>query len=72
MLTCAAGSNMGGAVVTDPALCEAPDDDNRCPANTDLAGVYVANPATDCDIFETCPPDSQIAGAIVTDLTCVT
>ena len=39
---------MTGAVVTDPLLCEAPNDANKCPAETDLAGVYVDNPPEDC------------------------
>ena len=45
---------MGGAVVTDPLLCQAPNDNNKCPADTDLKGVYVMNTDSDCNIFATC------------------
>ena len=47
---CPEDTNMASAFVLDLALCEAPDDDNLCAADTDLAGVYVNNPEEDCDI----------------------
>ena len=55
---------MGGAVVTDVALCEAPDDDNKCPIGSDLENVYVMTPATDCDIFEECVAGDPIFSAL--------
>ncbi|HTH23028.1 MAG TPA: hypothetical protein VL854_12495, partial [Nitrososphaeraceae archaeon] len=64
LFTCPPNSNMGGAVVTDLALCEAPDDDNKCPIDTDLAGVYVTNPDTDCTIFEECVSGDPIFSAL--------
>ena len=51
---------MTGAIVTDPLLCEAPNDDNICPANTDLEGVYVNNSPEDCNIFATCTAASPL------------
>jgi hypothetical protein len=66
---CPAGTNNAGAIVTDLILCQAPNNLNRCPANTDLEGVYVNNIGTDCNIFARCPAGSNLgAGAIVTDL----
>jgi YVTN family beta-propeller protein len=55
---------MAGAVVTDLDLCEAPNDNNICGPTTDLAGVYVDDPDTDCDIFETCEPGNPICSAL--------
>jgi hypothetical protein len=58
---CPAGSNLGeGANVTDLLLCQAPNDDNLCPADTELAGVYVDNPPADCNVFATCPAGSAL------------
>ncbi len=54
LTTCPAGTNNAGALVTNATLCEAPNDDNICPAFTDLEGVYVEDPTTDCTIFATC------------------
>ena len=51
---------MAGAVVTDPLLCEAPNDANVCPALTDLEGVYANNTDTDCNIFATCAFNSPL------------
>ncbi|MDF2736659.1 MAG: hypothetical protein K0S93_515 [Nitrososphaeraceae archaeon] len=47
----AEGSNpaMVGLNVTALPLCEAPNNDNICPEDTDLAGVFVNDTATDCD-----------------------
>ncbi|HSF49858.1 MAG TPA: hypothetical protein VLA74_03780, partial [Nitrososphaeraceae archaeon] len=60
-----------GAVVTDPQLCNAATPAELCPDDTDLAGVWVTDADTDCDVEGvttfTCPDDSQIPGAIVTD-----
>ena len=47
---CPADSNLPGANVTDLRLCDAPNDANICPDETDLGGVYVNNTATDCDL----------------------
>jgi hypothetical protein len=46
---CGTDTNMAGAFVTDEDLCAAPDDDNLCTSG-DLVGVYVNNPATDCEL----------------------
>jgi len=50
---------MTGALVTDLALCEAPNTANICPDTTDLAGVYVNSTATDCDISIATNPQAQ-------------
>ena len=50
LTTCSAGTNNAGALVTNATLCEAPNDDNICPALTDLEGVYVEDPTTDCNL----------------------
>ena len=52
--------NDAGALITDPVLYEAPNDDNICPAGTDLEGVYVTDPTTDCNIFATCTATSPL------------
>ena len=44
------GGPMEGAVVTDDDLCEAPNSANVCPTNSDLPGVYVMDPLTQCNI----------------------
>ena len=46
---CESGPNKG-AIVTDIRLCQAPNDANKCPAETDLEGVYVNDITTDCDL----------------------
>jgi hypothetical protein len=51
---------MTGAVVTDLDLCQAPNDANICPDDSDLGGVYANNTSTDCDIFATCLADSPL------------
>ena len=51
-------------ITTDLDFCDAPGDANICGATTDLAGVYVANPVTDCDIFETCEAPDPICSAV--------
>jgi hypothetical protein len=48
---CGDDTNMAGAFVIDEQLCAAPDDDNLCTTG-ELAGVYVNDPTTDCDIPE--------------------
>ena len=45
------GGQMEGAIVTDEILCQAPNSDNKCPQNSDLPGVYVMNPDTQCQIL---------------------
>ena len=60
LTTCSAGTNNAGALVTNATLCEAPNDDNICPALTDLEGVYVEDPTTDCNIFATCLAESPL------------
>jgi len=47
---CPGGTNNAGALVTNTTLCEAPNNDNICPLNTDLEGAFVDDPATDCDV----------------------
>ncbi|MDR4512955.1 MAG: hypothetical protein MRJ93_14770 [Nitrososphaeraceae archaeon] len=64
LVECAAGTNNAGAVVTDERLCQAPNDQNKCPLNTDLANVYVMNPDTDCNIFESCVAGDPIFNAL--------
>jgi hypothetical protein len=106
LVECPIGSENAGALTTNLTFCDAPGDANICGPTTDLAGVYVANIATDCNIFdecvsgdpiftalppgsadfqvvdeticqltvpegielETCPPGTNLAGAVVTDL----
>ena len=51
LFQCDLDTPMGGAIVTDPVLCQAPNNNNKCPAGTDLAGAYVMDPASDCNIF---------------------
>jgi hypothetical protein len=66
---CGTGTNNVGAVVTDPVLCEAPNNGDRCVIGTDLEGVYVNDRSTDCNIFPRCPIGSNLgAGAQVTDI----
>ena len=60
LIPCPADTNNAGALVTNATLCEAPNDDNICPADTDLENVYVNNPPDDCDIFETCQAGSPL------------
>src|SRR5215211_9515158 len=60
ILQCGPETNNAGANVTDLRLCEAPNDANICPAGTDLEGVYVTDPTTECDIFATCQFDSPL------------
>ena len=53
LFTCVAGPGVNpdlvGANVTDLRLCEAPTSPSICPADTDLAGVFVNRTTTDCD-----------------------
>jgi len=60
ILQCGPETNNAGANVTDLRLCEAPNDANICPAGTDLEGVYVTDPTTECDIFATCDAGSPL------------
>src|SRR5215211_7527115 len=64
LIQCPAGTNNAGALVTNATLCEAPNDANICPAATDLEGVYVTDPATECEIFDICPFDSPLGQAL--------
>src|SRR5215211_319261 len=64
ILQCGPETNNAGANVTDLRLCEAPNDANICPAATDLEGVYVTDPATECDIFAICEFDSPLGQAL--------
>ena len=66
LIPCAAGTNNAGALVTDERLCQAPNDQNKCPPGSDLENVYVMNPDLDgaCDIFEECEPDDPIFSAL--------
>ena len=64
LVVCDLDTPMGGAVVTDPLLCQAPNDDNKCPADTDLEGVYVMDTASDCNIFATCDAGTPLGIAL--------
>ena len=64
LFQCDLDTPMGGAIVTDPALCQAPNDSNKCPAGTDLAGAYVMDPASDCNIFATCDAGTKLGIAL--------
>ena len=57
---CGPDTNNAGANVTDLRLCQATNDANLCPALTDLEGVYVEDPTTDCNIFATCLAESPL------------
>jgi hypothetical protein len=61
---CPAGTENAGALTTDLDFCDAPGDANICGPTTDLAGVYVANTATDCNIFEECVAGDPIFTAL--------
>ena len=41
LFICDLDTPMGGAIVTDEQLCQAPNSDNKCPSDSDLEGVYV-------------------------------
>ena len=64
LVVCDLDTPMGGAVVTDPLLCQAPNDNNKCPADTDLEGVYVMDTASDCNIFATCDAGTALGKAL--------
>ena len=70
LFTCELDTLMGIAggdsavIVTDPLLCQSPNDGNKCPAETDLAGVYVSNIASDCNIFTTCDAGTPLGMAL--------
>ena len=40
-------------------MCQAPNDANICPNDTDLAGVYANNTITDCDLTISANPQAQ-------------
>ena len=63
---CDEDTPMAGAVVTDPLLCQAPNDDNKCPSGTDLAGVYIMGPVSEeaCNIFATCDAGTKLGIAL--------
>jgi hypothetical protein len=62
--TCPLDTPMGGAMVTDLLLCQAPNDANKCPMGTDLEGVYVMTPESDCNIFEECQAGTPLGMAL--------
>ena len=64
VFVCDLDTPMSGAVVTHPLLCQAPNDDNKCPADTDLEGTYVMNPASDCNIFAMCDAGTALGKAL--------
>ncbi|MGD1837220.1 MAG: FG-GAP-like repeat-containing protein, partial [Nitrososphaeraceae archaeon] len=64
VFTCPLDTPMAGAVVTDLLLCQAPNDANKCPAETDLQGVYVMDTASDCNIFATCEAGTPLGMAL--------
>ena len=64
LFICDLDTPMGGAIVTDEQLCEAPNSDNKCPAETDLEGVYVMNTDSDCNIFATCDAGTALGKAL--------
>ncbi|MGD1839005.1 MAG: hypothetical protein ACPKPY_13230, partial [Nitrososphaeraceae archaeon] len=62
---CPLDTPMAGAVVTDFLLCQAPNDANKCAENTDLPGVYVMNPETQCNIvYESCDEFTPLGMAL--------
>ena len=64
LFQCDLDTPMGGAIVTDPSLCQAPNDNNKCPAGTDLEGTYVMNTASDCSVFATCDAGTKLGIAL--------
>ena len=64
LFQCDLDTPMGGAIVTDSSLCQAPNDSNKCPAGTDLAGAYVMNPTSDCSVFATCDAGTKLGIAL--------
>ena len=64
VFVCDLDTPMQGAVVTDPILCQAPNDNNKCPADTDLEGAYVMDTASDCNIFATCDAGTKLGIAL--------
>ena len=61
---CDLDTPMGGVLVTNPLLCQAPNDSNKCPSGTDLSGAYVMDPASDCTIFATCDAGTALGKAL--------
>ena len=64
LFQCDLDTPMGGAIVTDPSLCQAPNDNNKCPAGTDLEGAYVMDTASDCSVFATCDAGTKLGIAL--------
>ena len=64
LFVCDLDTPMGNAIVTDPLLCQAPNDNNKCPAETDLEGVYVMNTDSDCNILATCDAGTALGKAL--------
>ena len=64
LFICDLDTPMGGAIVTDEKLCQAPNDNNKCPAETDLEGVYVMDIDSDCNIFATCDAGTPLGIAL--------
>ena len=64
LFICDLDTPMGGAIVTDELLCQAPNSENKCPSNTDLEGVYVLDIDSDCNIFATCDAGTPLGIAL--------
>ena len=66
LFVCTEGDGpMAGAIVTDLSLCQAPNNDNKCPANSDLPGVYVMDPQTQCQIaYDICDASTPLGQAL--------
>ena len=64
LFICDLDTPMGGAIVTDEKLCQAPNDNNKCPQDTDLEGVYVMDVLSDCNIFATCDAGTALGKAL--------
>ena len=63
---CGPTDNIPNALVTDTRLCNVATAANICPttAGIDLPGVYVDNPATQCNIFDTCDDTTPLGEAL--------
>ena len=56
---------MAGTIVTDLTLCQAPNNNNKCPDNSDLPGVYVMDPQTQCEIaYDICDASTPLGQAL--------
>ena len=63
---CGPTDNIPNALVTDTRLCNVATAANICrtTAGIDLPGVYVDNPATQCNIFDTCDDTTPLGEAL--------